>query len=102
MAWTGELVLFLVPRHCATQVRTDGGENAKPLTIFCYIDCLFGDRFAPPIDLLNLNGAHHRLGQGRKLGERSHGRLFEVGGASQERKQSEPNERHRKQRAYKE
>ena len=64
------------------------------LSVFRYIDRFFGYRFAPAIHQLNLNGAHHGLGQGREVGQRSDGRLFELGGATQERKQSEANERH--------
>src|SRR5260370_21863323 len=75
MAGANELILFLVPRHCATQVRADGGEHTKlALLVFRNINGFFGYCFPPAIHLLNLNGAHPRFIQSRKLAHWSHGR----------------------------
>src|ERR1700730_15847382 len=59
MAWADKLLLFLVPRDGATEMRTDRCEYPKlPLTIFRHINRFFGYSFAPAIHLFNLNGAH--------------------------------------------
>src|SRR5260370_20980990 len=103
MARANKLILLLVSWHRATEMGTNRSEHTKPaLTVFRYIDRFFGYRFAPAIHQLNLNGAHHGLGQGRKFGQCSHWRLFEFGGAAQERKQREANQWHRKQGSDKE
>src|SRR4029077_7566110 len=101
MAGTYKLSLFLVPGDRAPQVRAYGGQNAKlALDVSGDIDRLFGYCFAPAIHLLNLNSAQHRLGQGREVGQRPKRGRFEFGGTPQERKQSEANERYRKQRTH--
>src|SRR5258708_4342824 len=102
MARANKLVLFLVPWHRATQVRTDGRKNTKlALTIFRHIDRLLGYRFAPPIHLLNLNSSQYWLGQGRELVKFSHRCLLKISGPPQQREKSETNERHRKQGSHK-
>src|ERR1700680_1277589 len=81
VARANKLLLSLVPRNRATQVRTDRGENPElALIVLRYIDCLLRYRLPPAIDLFDLNCAHDRLSQRRKLAEFSHWRTIRLRG----------------------
>src|SRR5580704_10394348 len=98
MAGANKLRLFLVPGDRATQMWTDRCEDLKlPPTIFRHINRFFGYRFTPSIHLLDLNGAHHRIGERRKLAQFSHGRSFDFSCTSEQWEKCEANQRHGKQ-----